>query len=117
MQDIVITMVEAARHMLKESGYFVENLWHVDDVHFLCEQRNWPDLSHEEAKSVFAVFNELFNDEPGMNWQKLEQATQVYLAQQGRISGMGHVNNKEKTTTVGVSDTVISWYDESQQIL
>lgn len=74
-------LVNAARGVLKASGFFVDNLWHVDDVNFLCEQRGWPKLEPEEAKEVFVIFNELFDGEQGLTWSKLEQATQSYLAQ------------------------------------
>ncbi len=77
--------IHSAREVLRVQGYFVENLWHVDDVHFLCEQRGWPQMEHEEARGVFTVFNELFDGEQGLTWEKLEKATQIYLAQQGRI--------------------------------
>jgi hypothetical protein len=77
--------IHAAREIMRSEGYFVENLWHVDDVHFLCEQRGWPQLRHEEAMGVFVVFNELFEGDQGLTWDKLEKATQIYLAQAGRL--------------------------------
>ena len=33
-----IKIIEAARELLKTAGYFVDNLWHTDDVHFICEE-------------------------------------------------------------------------------
>ncbi len=80
--------VHAARELLRAEGYFVENLWHIDDIHFLCEQRGWPTLTHEEARGVFAVFNELFDGAQGLTWDTLEKATHIYLAQQGRIHAL-----------------------------
>ena len=80
--------IHAAREVLRVHGFFVDNLWHVDDVHFLCEQRGWPALNHEEAKGVFAIFNEMFEGEGGLTWEKLEQSTRIFLAQQGRIKQM-----------------------------
>lgn len=82
--------IHVAREVMKAEGYFVENLWHVDDVHFLCEQRGWPQLRHEEATAVFTVFSEIFDGECGLTWEKLEQATQIYLAQQGQLQQMLH---------------------------
>jgi len=88
MHDVTIKFEESAKNVLISYGYFMEHLWHVDDVHFLCEQRGWPELNREEAKSIFIIFSELYDGELGMTWAKLEQATQVYLAQSGRIAQM-----------------------------
>ena len=79
-------LVDAARGVLRASGFFVDNLWHVDDVNFLCEQRNWPRLSEDEAKEVFLLFNALFDGETGLTWHKLEQATRTYLRENGRLA-------------------------------
>lgn len=86
MENTTIRFVEAAKNILQEYGYFIQHLWHVDDVHFLCEQRSWPKLDHEEARAVFLIFSELYDGELGMTWAKLEQATQVFLAQSGRLA-------------------------------
>ena len=88
MQDLTIKFIESAKDILTSYGYFMEHLWHVDDIHFLCVQRGWPTLNHEEAMSVFVIFSELYDGELGMTWAKLEQAVQVYLAQSGRIAQM-----------------------------
>lgn len=77
--------ISSAREVLRTQGYFVQKLWHVDDVHLLCEQRGWPQLTHEDGLSVFAIFNELFDGGEGLTWERLEQATQIYLAQQGHL--------------------------------
>lgn len=90
MENINLRFVETAKQVLQDYGYFIQHLWHIDDVHFLCEQKNWPTLTHEEAKSVFLIFSELYDGELGMTWNKLEQATQVYLAQSGRIAQMAN---------------------------
>lgn len=70
MENATIRFVETAKDLLQEYGYFIQHMWHVDDVHFLCEQRNWPKLSHEEAKAVFLIFSELYDGELGMTWAK-----------------------------------------------
>lgn len=73
--------VDAARAILKASGYFVDNLWHVNDIHFLCQQRGLPSLPYEEAMKVFDIANTQFDGEYGISWPQLEQALQTYLEQ------------------------------------
>ena len=38
--------IEQAKQVLKENGYYVDNLWHTDDVHHLG------DISEDEAYDV-----------------------------------------------------------------
>lgn len=72
-------IIEAARELLRSNGYFVDNLWHVEDVHFICEQNNLPHLTDEEAMEVFMIANEQFDGETGMSWPKLEKALKTFL--------------------------------------
>lgn len=72
-------IVEAARELLKAYGYFVDNLWHVDDVHFICEQNNIARLSNHEAMEVFEIAKDQFEGETGLSWPKLEKAVHTYL--------------------------------------
>ena len=67
-------IVEAARELLSSFGYFVGNLWHVDDIHFIAEQNAWPPISDAEAHEVFAIANEQFDGEIGLSWPQLEKA-------------------------------------------
>ena len=39
--------IEQARELLETHGYFVKNLWHVDDVTY-----NYPECSEEEAQDI-----------------------------------------------------------------
>lgn len=72
-------LISAARDVLKASGYFVDNLWHVNDINFLCEQQGLPRLSVEEAQSVFDIANAQFDGEFGINWPQLEKALATYV--------------------------------------
>jgi hypothetical protein len=53
--------IDLFRELLKACGYFTDNLWHVEDVHFICEQRDLPPISDEEAMEVFAIAGERFD--------------------------------------------------------
>lgn len=79
-------LILASLAILKDYGYFTQCMWHVSDIHLLCEQRRWPSLSHAEAKEVFDIFVELYEGDQGLTWAKLEQATQVYLVKYGKIT-------------------------------
>ena len=72
-------IIEAARELLKLCGYFVYNLWHVDDVHFMCEQLELPRISDEDAMEVFSIANQQFDGETGVSWPKLEEALKLFL--------------------------------------
>ena len=71
--------IEIAKELLRAHGYFVDNLWHVDDIHFICEQKNLPTLSNEAAMEVFIIANEQFEGETGLGWPQLEKAVNCYL--------------------------------------
>jgi len=79
MYGQAIKLVEAARELLKSHGYFVDNLWHVDDIHFICEEKNLPILSDDEAMEVFTIANEQFDGEFGISWPQLEKAVENYV--------------------------------------
>lgn len=79
MQFQPTKIIEAARELLKACGYFVDNLWHIDDVHFMCEQLQLPNINDEEAMEVFTIANQQFEGETGISWPKLEEALKLYL--------------------------------------
>lgn len=72
-------IIRAAKELLKLYGYHVENLWHVRDVHFICEQNNVASITDREALEVFVIANEEFDGETGISWPKLEKALYTYL--------------------------------------
>ena len=72
-------IIEATKELLKACGYFVDNLWHVDDLHFMCEQLELPPISDEEAMEVFIIANQQFDGETGISWPKLEVALKHFL--------------------------------------
>ena len=88
MQSCITKVMEAARELLKVGGYFVDNLWHVDDVHFICEQLQLPSISHEEAMEVFVIANTQFDGETGISWPELEKALHVYLERKRVLNSM-----------------------------
>lgn len=73
-----INLVEAARHVLKAAGYYVDQLWHVDDLHFLCEQLEQDQLAPGEAEQVFNIASQHFDGESGISWPQLERALQLF---------------------------------------
>lgn len=79
MQSSITRIMDAAKHLLKAGGYFVDTLWHVDDVRFICEQMQLPALSDEEAMEVFVVAHEQFDGEHGISWPQLQKALELYL--------------------------------------
>lgn len=72
-------VLESSREILKMYGYFVDNLWHVDDIHFICEQKKLPKITNKEAMEVFVIANEQFDGETGISWPQLEKALTGYL--------------------------------------
>ncbi|MFW0778052.1 MAG: hypothetical protein ACN2B6_10085 [Rickettsiales bacterium] len=88
-----IKVVEAARDLLKAHGYFVENLWHVRDIHFICEQYNLTKLSDTEAMEVFHIANDQFDGDSGLSWPELEKALFVFLHRKAVLHGMCETND------------------------
>lgn len=79
MDDQTNKIINAARELLRMYGYHMDHLWHVDDVHFLCEQHGYSKLSDAEAMDVFAVADQQFDGEYGISWPRLEKALVTYL--------------------------------------
>ena len=79
MYGQTIKLVETAREILKAQGYFIDNLWHIDDVHLLCEEKNLPCLTNEEAMEVFNFANQSFDGEMGLNWLQLGKAVDYFV--------------------------------------
>lgn len=73
-----LNIVEAVKELLAAYGYVIY-VWHVDDVHCLCEQNALPKLSDDEAMDVFAIASQQFDGEFGMSWPQLEKALHVFL--------------------------------------
>ena len=85
--DIKTTkIIEAARELLKEFGYFMDELWHVDDVNFICEQHNLEKLSKAEAMKVFDIAREQFDGEHGVSWPQLEKALYIYMQRKSLLA-------------------------------
>lgn len=87
MGKLNIKAVEFARELLKEYGYFVDNLWHVDDIHFICEQNNLPNLTNAEAMEVFVIANEQFEGQTGLCWPQMESAVNAYFRRKALLDG------------------------------
>jgi hypothetical protein len=85
MNGSEIKIVENARELLKAYGYFVDNLWHIDDIHFICEQKNLATLSNNEAMEVFIIANEQFEGETGLSWPQLENAVNSYFSRRALL--------------------------------
>lgn len=81
-------MIEAARDLLRNSGFFVENLWHVEDVHFICEQNDLPRIADHEAMDVFRIAHEQFDGDVGLSWPQLEKALNTYLLRKALLEGL-----------------------------
>lgn len=79
-------VLETSRELLKIYGYFVDNLWHVDDIHFICEQKNLQKITNKEAMEVFEIANEQFDGETGIGWPQLENALNIFLRRKKLLS-------------------------------
>lgn len=88
MNNKDIKVIETARELLRAHGYFVDNLWHVDDIHFICEQKNLPTISDAEAMEVFVIANEEFDGETGLCWPQLEKALARYMSRKALLTEM-----------------------------
>ncbi|MDA9302832.1 hypothetical protein N9Q25_00400 [bacterium] len=66
-----IKKIEEAKRLLKESGYYIDNLWHVDDVQQRCY------CTEEEAQDVLDVS---LNNEGTMHqvWESIDTAIEEH---------------------------------------
>ena len=71
--------IEKAREVLREAGYYVDNLWHIDDVRTLFEN-----VTDEEAQEILdksfqneATFDQIWFaiDQIGQDIYNLERTT------------------------------------------
>ena len=57
---------EQARQVLKDNGYYVDNLWHVNDVkdRFECDDKTAQDILHDSLTSdyVFQTIHSAITD-------------------------------------------------------
>ncbi|MDX2074205.1 MAG: hypothetical protein SFX19_07580 [Alphaproteobacteria bacterium] len=66
----------------------MENLWHVDDIHFICEQNDLPKVTDAEAQEIFKIAHEQFDGESGLSWPQLEKALNTYLLRKALLEGL-----------------------------
>ncbi|MBI1301761.1 MAG: hypothetical protein GC137_08920 [Alphaproteobacteria bacterium] len=78
-------IIDAARQLLKEYGYFMDELWHVDDVNFICEQQGLAKLTKEQAMRVFDIAKDQFDGEYGISWPQLEKALRIYFQREAAL--------------------------------
>lgn len=72
-------MIDAAINVLRTAGYYTEKLWHADDVRFICEQLELPQLQRHEVETIFEIVGNLFDGETGISWPQLERAVHVFF--------------------------------------
>jgi hypothetical protein len=90
MDELENKIVTTARELLKLYGYYVDNLWHVHDVHFICEQNNIAQINDKEALEVFEIASEQFDGETGISWPKLEKALYTFLQRKTVLDMLCH---------------------------
>ena len=78
MKMQTVKIIDAIKEILRAYGYMMY-VWHVEDVHFICEQTGLEKLSDEEAMEVFDMVADQFDGEVGMSWPQLEKAVKTYL--------------------------------------
>lgn len=81
-------LVESALELLRSAGYYVDKLWHADDVHFICEQLGIERLDDGQVQQVFEILSESFDGETGISWPQLEQAIQLFMQRQRALRAM-----------------------------
>lgn len=70
---------QEAMDYLRKQGYFVQNLWQVDDVHSICKQENYPKLSDKEIIEFFDFVGNKFDPEIGITWMILRDYLEMFV--------------------------------------
>ena len=83
-----INLIEAARAVLQAAGYYVDRLWHNNDVHFICEQLEMEKLGEHDIAQIFAIASEHFDGETGISWPQLERAIQIFQQRKQAVKGL-----------------------------
>ena len=88
MRDQMTKLAGLSKDFLRSHGYFTENMWHIEDVHFLCSEKNYPFLSDAEAMQVFYFASSNFEGEYGLNWKKLAMALDSYMERKNLLTNL-----------------------------
>lgn len=65
--------IHEAKQVLREAGYFVDNLWHVDDV------KNATEVSLSANQAIQVLSMALTNDNTTHQiWEAIQMATEIY---------------------------------------
>ncbi len=70
---------QIALDFLRERGYFVDILWHANDIKTLCEDHGWLMPDTEECQRIFGLFREEYDGENGLSWPRLETIVRRYM--------------------------------------
>ncbi|MBY0407415.1 MAG: hypothetical protein K2Q01_06960 [Rickettsiales bacterium] len=88
MENEKLNLVNAARNLLQAAGFFVDQLWHRNDVHFICEQLGIPRLNEDEVAQVFAIASEQFDGDTGISWPQLERALHAFQQRKSAVNAL-----------------------------
>jgi hypothetical protein len=60
----------------------------VQDIHFICQQNDFPKITDEEAMEIFKIAHEQFDGEHGISWPQLEKALNTYMLRKALLEGL-----------------------------
>jgi len=75
-----LRIIEIITELLHSFGYFIGKLWHVEDIHSLCEREGWAKISDAEAMEVFVLTQERCHAATsGISRAQLEKTLRMYV--------------------------------------
>ncbi len=96
MERNAADVVDAAKKLLKSYGYCVSHLWHVSDVHCLCEQNNLPPISDADAMDVLMLTSKQFDGETGISWPQLERALRLFMRHREVFENLREIESEDQ---------------------
>jgi hypothetical protein len=72
-------IIEATAEFLKPFGIYLGRVWHLDDIHRLCQRHGLKRLTNKEVHEVFELASEHNSGRLGITKVQLEAALLTYL--------------------------------------
>ena len=81
-EESVTKMINGQLSSLSELGVFTHGLWSKKDIDHLCEIKNWPTITLEDATNIFELHNVFYGGNHAITWRTLADITKTYLIKQ-----------------------------------
>lgn len=75
------TEIEKAKEVLRDAGYFVQNLWSDEDVNQVLRDSDRKEFTKDEAIAFFDYVGDNHDATVGMSWETIDYMLDNYLSE------------------------------------